>query len=149
MKRFLISMLVICLIFVTFISRPAMAQSSNQPEWIGRWTCNLDGRPAILELSGNTDPNTCWYDEEACGFLCTLIGGTNVAGRFSDDGGPWKTIYTRPFYRDQGELKRYEHIIPLEVDKEPWLLLMHTWDKNYMSGYTTWHDRVFGIQCNR
>lgn len=138
-----------CLISATLILSPEMARSVDPPKWSGRWTCNLDGRPAVLELTGNIDPNWCWLDKEACEFLCTLIGSDTVAGRLSDNGWPWQTIYTRPFYPESSEKPEYEHVIPLELNNEPWLLLMHTWNKNYMSGYTTWHGRAFGIQCNR
>lgn len=140
----------VCLISATLISIPTTAQSVNQAEWSGRWSCNLDGRPAVIELTGNRDPNTCLFDKQAGEFVCTLIGtSTNVAGRLSDNGGSWQTIYTRPFYPERGELPKYNHVIPLRLNNEPWLLLMHTWNKRYMSGYTTWRGRAFGIQCNR
>jgi len=123
-------------------------QSANRPDWSGKWNCNLDGRPAIIELTGNLDPNTCSVTDK--GNLCTLIGsGNNVAGRLSDNGGAWQTIYTRPFFPKQGEQPEYDHIIPLELNNQPWLLLRHTWDQRYMSGYTIWEGRAFGIQCHR
>jgi len=84
------------------------------------------------------------------GNLCTLIGsGNNVAGRLSDNGGAWQTLSVRPFFRERGERREYDHIIPLELNNQPWLLLRHTWDQRYMSGYTIWEGRAFGIQCHR
>ena len=145
----LVSIFVIsCLIFTTLISSNVKAQSANKPDWIGRWICNLDGRPAIIELTGNRDPNTCFITNGET--ICTLMGSTtNVAGKLSDNGGAWQTIYTRPFFPKQGEQPEYDHIIPLELNNQPWLLLRHTWDQRYMSGYTIWEGRAFGIQCHR
>jgi hypothetical protein len=117
----------------TLIFSAEMAQSA--PEWSGGLTCNLDGRPAVLELEGITSLNWCWLDKER-GYMCTRAGEL-VAGRLSDNGGPWQPIETRPFYPDRGEKREYTHIIPLRLNNEPWLLLMHTWDNRYMSGYTT------------
>lgn len=30
-----------------------------------------------------------------------------------------------------------------------WMLIMHTGDRNYVSGYTTWNGIPFGLQCRK
>lgn len=113
------------------------------PDWAGRWSCNLDGRPAVIELNlANT--TTCQ------GNICQTTIGTRIAGRISDNGGPWVPIEQRSFSSGDLASSRRDHMLPLRYNNTAnWMLIMHTANRNYTSGYTTWNGIPFGLQCRR
>lgn len=113
------------------------------PDWTGRWNCNLDGRPAVLELNlANTT---------VCnGNICSTTFGTRIAGRISDNGGPWVGIEQRAFAAGDPPTARTDHMLPLRYNNTAnWMLMMHTWNRNFASGYSTWNGIPFGLQCRR
>lgn len=113
------------------------------PDWEGRWTCNLDGRPAVLELR-LADTTVCE------GNVCRKTIGTRIAGRISDNGGAWIPIEQREFAPGDLSTSRRDHLLPLRYDKtDNWMLIMHTWNRNFASGYTTWNGIPFGLQCRK
>jgi hypothetical protein len=112
------------------------------PDWEGRWQCNLDGRQAILELK-LTDSRECQGD------TCTTTSGTKIAGRVRDQG-TWKPVEQRSFNSNDPSSSRRDHMLPLRHNNSNnWLLMMHTWDRNYISGYTSWQGIPFGIQYEK
>lgn len=60
-------------------------------------------------------------------------------------------IYERGF--DSGDLASSwrDHMLPLLYNgTDKWMLIMHTWNHKYASGYTTWSGIPFGLQwCRR
>ncbi|MBE9200036.1 MULTISPECIES: DUF6006 family protein [unclassified Nodularia (in: cyanobacteria)] len=113
------------------------------PDWAGKWRCNLDGRQAVLEL-GLGDTRICKDG------LCTTTAGTRIAGRVSDNGGPWVSIEQRAFAAGDPPSSRRDHILPLRYkNTDNWLLIMHTMNRNIASGYTSWNGIPFGLQCRK
>ncbi len=113
------------------------------PDWAGRWNCNLDGRQAVLELNlANT--TVCQ------GNICSTTISTRIAGRISDNGRPWVPIEQRSFNSGDIASSRRDHMLPLRYNNtDNWMLIMHTGDRNYASGYTTWNGIPFGLQCRK
>jgi hypothetical protein len=126
----------------TLYARPTPT-SVILPDWVGNWTCNLDGRPATMQLwLGNTQ--TC------NGNVCSITVGTRIDGRISDNGGPWRSLGQRSFTSADPASSRRDHILPLRYNNtDNWLLIMHTFNRNFISGYTTWNRIPFGFQCRR
>lgn len=114
------------------------------PDWVGRWNCNLDGRKAVLELRlGNT------VRDNGNGTQ-TITHGTKIYGRISDNGGRWVNIEQRKFTNNDPNTRRRDHILPLKYNnRDNWLLIMHTFNRKYASGYTTWSGIPFGLQCRK
>jgi hypothetical protein len=113
------------------------------PDWAGQWNCNLDGRSAVLQLYlANTS---------VCnGNICQITIGTRIAGRISDNGGAWRLIEQRSFNSGDIASSRRDHMLPLRYNNtDNWMLIMHTGDRNYASGYTTWNGIPFGLQCRK
>ncbi len=113
------------------------------PDWVGRWNCDLDGRPATLELRlANT--TVCNGD------ICRTTVGTRIAGWIGDNGGSWAPIEQRAFAAGDLSSSRRDHILPLRYNNtDNWMLIMHTWNRNFASGYTTWNGIPFGLQCQK
>jgi len=113
------------------------------PDWVGRWNCNLDGRNALLELN-LADTTVC------SGNVCSTTAGTRIAGRISDNGGAWVPIEQRAFTGGDISSSRRDHMLPLRYNnRDNWMLMMHTWNRNFASGYTTWNGIPFGLQCRK
>lgn len=113
------------------------------PDWEGRWNCNLDGRSAVIEL--NLANTTICKDG-----ICQTTIGTRIAGRVSDNGGSWLPIEQRSFGSGDLASSRRDHMMPLLYNKQDkWMLIMHTFNRNYASGYTTWNGIPFGLQCRK
>lgn len=113
------------------------------PDWVGKWNCNLDGRSAVIEL-GLANTTVC------NGNICSTTSGTRIAGRVSTNGGAWVPIEQRAFVSTDLPSSRLDHMLPLRYNKtDNWMLMMHTWDRNFASGYTTWSGIPFGLQCRK
>lgn len=113
------------------------------PDWVGKWNCNIDGRSAVLELS--------LVDTTICeGGVCRTTSGTGIAGRFSNNGGAWMPIEQRDFAPGDPSTSRRDHMLPLRYNNtDNWMLMIHTWNRNFASGYTTWNGIHFGLQCRK
>ncbi|MBF2014710.1 MAG: hypothetical protein IGS23_05770 [Rivularia sp. T60_A2020_040] len=114
------------------------------PDWVGTWNCNLDGRRAVLELSlGNT------VTDNGNGTSSVTVG-TKIYGRISDNGGSWVNLEQRTLTSNDPSTRRRDHILPLKYNnRDNWLLMMHTFNRKYASGYTTWSGIPFGLQCQK
>ena len=100
-------------------------------DWEGKWDCNLDGRPAVVQFSYDSVEN-------------------RVFGRISDNGEPWVDFGQRNLDKSDLRTSRRDHMLPLLYNsKVKWMLMMHTWNRNYASGYTYWEGIPFGLQCQR
>ena len=113
------------------------------PDWVGRWNCNLDGRAAVIEFKlGN--------DIRCNGNVCSTTAGTKLVGRISDNGGEWKPLEQRNFTPSDPPTTRQDHLLPLRYNNtDNWMLMMHTWNRNFASGYTVWNGIPFGLQCRK
>ena len=107
----------------------ARAETISPSDWEGTWNCNLDGRPAVLIFE---------------------VNGSTVTGRINDSNRGWVTLVERDFDGSDPSSSRSDHLLPLLYNNtEHWLLMMHTWNSNYASGYTRWQGIPFGLQCQR
>lgn len=105
------------------------AETISSSNWQGNWSCNLDGRSAVLILATN---------------------GGRVAGRINDNNRGWVTLVQRNLDSNDPSSSRLDHLLPLLYNNtDHWMLMMHTWNSNYASGYTTWKGIPFGLQCRR
>lgn len=114
------------------------------PDWQGRWNCNLDGRNAVLELRlgdlvrDNGDGTQ------------SIVHGVKIVGRIRDNGGAWVPVEQRNFTPSDLASSRRDHMLPLRYNNQDnWMLMMHTWNRRYASGYTTWNGIPFGFQCQK
>jgi hypothetical protein len=136
---------------LSFAVQPAQATTYARPtpttvilpDWAGTWNCNLDGRPAVMQLwLANT--RTC------NGSICSITYGTRIDGRISDNSGPWRSLNQRNYTSGDLASSRRDHMLPVQFNNtDNWLLLMHTGNRNFISGYTTWNRIPFGFQCRR
>jgi hypothetical protein len=118
---------------VIYAKIPTRSSSTDvlKSDWEGVWNCNLDGRPARVEFI---------YDS----------GSNKVYGNVSDSNGPTVALGERKLNKLDLKSSRQDHRLPLLYNsKVNWMLMMHTWDRNYASGYTYWQDIPFGFQCKR
>lgn len=107
------------------------AQEVLKSDWDGKWKCNLDGRTAEVEFSYESTEN-------------------RVFGYISDSGGEKKAFGERKLDNSDLLSSRRDHMLPLLYDgKVKWMLMMHTWDRSYASGYTYWEGIPFGLQCHK
>ena len=112
-------------------------------DWQGTWNCNLDGRSAVLKLQ--LLEKRVFVD-----FVGSTYSELFVSGQFSDSGGAWKHVTQRSFNSGDLASSRRDHMLPLIYEnRDNWMLIMHTGNRNYISGYTTWNGSVFGMQCRR
>jgi hypothetical protein len=106
-------------------------QDVLKSDWDGTWDCNLDGRSAVVEFSYESTED-------------------RVFGRISDNGGEWIDFGERKLDGSDLRSSRRDHMLPLLYNgKVKWMLMMHTWERNYASGYTYWEGIPFGLQCHK
>ncbi|MEL7354362.1 MAG: DUF6006 family protein [Cyanobacteria bacterium P01_A01_bin.116] len=114
------------------------------PDWVGTWDCNLDGREAVIRL-GIDSRRGCDGD-----FCTTTPGAGPIAGNVSDGGGNWVPIRERSRNSNDLDTSRNDHTLPLRYNgTDDWMLIMHTWNRDFASGYTTWRGIPFGLQCSK
>ena len=133
-------------VFLAMISSKNVITSTftGPSDWTGIWECNLDGRLALLSL-GRMD-----LYQDLGGGISSLCSDCTIGGEISDNGGPWVQVEKRPLTSDDPPASVTDHLLPLLYnDQEHWLLMLHTWDTNYASGYTTWSGRPYGLQCQK
>ncbi len=112
------------------------------PDWVGTWYCNLDGRGAQIIFDLRQE-HVCNGDE-------CVTGSYKLFGMISDSGGPWRSLNQRDYDSHDMLTSREDHLLPLKFeDENHWMLMMHTLDRNYVSGYTRWDNAPYGIQCSR
>jgi hypothetical protein len=126
---------VACLLIgqVTYAQPPKRSNPTDvlKSDWEGVWNCNLDGRQARVEFI---------YDSSS----------KRVYGNVSDSNGPTLALGERKLNQFDLKSSRRDHMLPLRYNSEVnWMLMMHTWDRNYASGYTYWQGIPFGFQCKR
>lgn len=116
-------------------------------KWVGNWQCNLDGRPARIQLFSER------IDMNCSDGLCEITSEPSyrLAGRISSNGfPPWKKLESRGFRAEDPKTKVSSYILPLRYDgAEDWFVMMHTWNKNYLSGFSRWNGTVYGLQCQK
>ena len=137
--------------FCTIFSRGADATSYLRqnptdvipPDWVGTWDCNLNGRSVVLKID--------LEDETVCnGDLCGTIPSIKLAGSVSDDGTSWQRLEKRDFSSNDPPTSRQDHLLPLQDNNQnQWFLIMHTENRDYLSGYITQNSVPFGLQCQR
>lgn len=117
----------------TYAQSPVRKNSTDvlKSDWEGTWKCNLDGRQATVEFT---------YDPSS----------NRVYGNVSDSNGPTLPLGERKLNKFDLVSSRRDHMLPLRYNSEVnWMLMMHTWDRNYASGYTYWQGMPFGFQCKK
>jgi hypothetical protein len=111
------------------------------PDWEGTWKCNGDGRAFEITLKLEQVIN-------CNGGICTNTGTYVVKGQAASGNGPAKTLEQSSFGASDPASTRKDHLLPLRFeDGNNWILMMHTWDRRYASGYTNWDNIPFGLQC--
>lgn len=135
----------VLLLYATILSGSVHASSFSGPsDWTGFWECNLDGRPALLSL-GRED-----LYRDLGGGISSLCHDCTIGGEISDNGGPWTRVEKRSLTNDDPPASVTDHLLPLLLNgQDHWLLMIHTWDRTYASGYTTWNGRPYGLQCRK
>jgi hypothetical protein len=113
-------------------------------DWAGFWECNLDGRPALLALGREN------LYEDLGGGIGSICFDCTIGGEISDNGGSWIRVEKRSLTADDPPASVTDHLLPLLYNgQDHWLLMIHTWDRNFASGYTTWNGRPYGLQCRK
>lgn len=112
-------------------------------DWVGHYNCVIDGRPSKLIIDVVDDKQTICQNG-----YCTTVHSVRYDLRFSDNGGPWVNLPTRPFTSDDPPSNHTVHLLPVRHGNDPWLLVLHS-GNDHISGYTTWQGTVFGFQCER
>jgi hypothetical protein len=132
-------------LFATISSCNLQASTFTGPsDWTGLWACNLDGRKALLSL-GRMD-----LYQDLGGGISSLCSDCTIGGEISDNGGPWRQVEKRSLTANDPPASVTDHLLPLLYNGEDhWLLVIHTWDRDYASGYTTWSGRPYGLQCQK
>ncbi|WP_146242452.1 DUF6006 family protein [Acaryochloris thomasi] len=123
----------ISLSIFAMIPTPTSANINSEraiQEWSGNWDCIIDGRPS--KISFNYDFGKGW------------------GIRFSDNGGPWKTLVARRLDSNDPPADRPGNLFPLKYadDGNHWLLILHGGSRK-ASGYTTWNKTPYGLHCQK
>jgi hypothetical protein len=114
------------------------------PDWRGKWDCNLDGRQTTVEFR--------LVEDTFCqGNICQNI--FKITGRMIDTGGTETPLEPRDYGEGDPPTARLDHLLPLRFKSNegwlPMLLMMHTGNREYASGYVRWNAIPFGIQCRK
>lgn len=143
--------LTICLLFGQLSQEAELNNSIRRnptdvilPDWQGKWNCNLDGRQTQLDfqLGGSTlcQGNICEYVYKLAGRMSGLSEGDTP-------------LEPRDYGRGDPPTARLDHLLPLSFKTRdgwlPMLLMMHTGNRDYSSGYVTWNGIPYGIQCHK
>lgn len=140
--KLLISLMLIIMTHSVYAT--SYSSNSYTVSWLGTWKCNLDGRSAIIRFK--------LEDNVVCrGNICKKQIGTKLVGHISDNGGPWRRLERRRLdSNDPPASGAKDHILPLRYNgRDNWLLIMHTWNRKFASGYTTWRGKPYGLQCRK
>jgi hypothetical protein len=134
----------ICTVFLVNSRVYADQYTPMTLNWNGQWNCNLDGRSATIEFWRERIPDEC------ANGICRRTFGTIFRGRVSDNGGKWVALEMRSPNQNDPPNSNSPHVLPLRYNNtDDWLLMVHTWDYNFASGYTTWQGRPYGLQCRK
>jgi hypothetical protein len=109
------------------------AQEVLKSDWDGKWKCNLNGQIVEAEFEYQSTTN-------------------KVHGNISDSGGKSKTFGERDLDKSDLPSSRLDHMLPLLYDgnkTDKWMLMMHTGDRSYASGYASLERIPFGLQCHK
>ncbi len=114
------------------------------PDWQGKWDCNLDGRQTQLDLQ--------LVEDKFCeGNICQNV--FKIAGRMIEAQGSEVPIEQRDYGRGDIPTARLDHLLALNFKSSsgwlPMLLIMHTGNRQYASGYVRWNGIPYGIQCHK
>lgn len=136
----------LCLTFGLLGTATASFLPERYTPWLGRWMCNLDGRNSTLEFFALDEPNV-----SCSGDICTSTSGNvTLAGVAIDASGSRKSLALRPLNAKDPKANNGTQILALSYNRtDDWLLLLHTWDKRYASGFTTWNGNIYGLQCKK
>lgn len=119
---------------ITLAAQTALA-SQVSGWWGGKWSCNIDGRPARMQWVAANDTQT-----DCDGDTCTSTSGARWVGRFSDNGSKWVPL-SNPRTGDRGGLF-FQH-----ADGNKWYLAKPTSAKT--QGWTTWNGQRYPLSCWR
>lgn len=110
----------------------ALASPVTPHDWVGEWKCNIDGRTGILKLE------------------LADRGSYPLVGAVSDSDGDWKSVTMRRLTSSDPPTERVDHLLPLRFgSKSNLLFMMHTWDRNYASGFGYYEGVPYGRQCRK
>ncbi|AFZ13644.1 hypothetical protein Cri9333_2798 [Crinalium epipsammum PCC 9333] len=113
-------------------------------DWQGRWDCNLDGRQTTLDFK--------LIEQSFCqGNICQ--NAFKVTGQMIDGNTVVSELESREYGPGDPPTARLDHLLPMRFKStEEWLpllLMMHTGNRNYASGFVRWNGIPYGLQCQR
>ena len=116
-------------------AQPASASTASGGWYLGKWSCQLDGRPTRMEWRiVSVD-----YGGDNGDGTATSAAGAELRGRLWDRNGPWATL-TR--IGSTGSTLSFRH-----ADGNRWFLRLS--GSNNASGYSTWQGTRYPFDCRR
>lgn len=118
-----------------FVAQNAQASTAPGGWYVGKWSCQLDGRPTKMEWRiVNVD-----YGGDNGDGTATSAAGAEIRGRLWDRDGPWAKL-TRT--GSTASTLSFRH-----ADGNPWFL--RTQDSRTAKGYSTWQGQRYPFECRR